>query len=383
MNAQPRPCLSCFLVGDVLNEAGARTKYGLLFEALSRACQVEAIHDLTLRGPARWLNLAQAFHPHPQTWKERFYKNLPAFHLRSQRAARILRQQAAVEKPAPCLIFQVGVLFDALQAAPSLPGVIYTDYTAVLSQRKHASQRFPFDEKQGQQWIALEKQAFARASLIFTRGQFVRRSIIQDYGIAPQRVVAVGGGVNFATLPDPATRSDDIPGPQILFIGKDFLRKGGDILLHAFAQVRQVYPRAHLNMVTSGPIPHAFSQEMVDIIAPTWDRAAIAALYQQADLFVLPSREETWGDVLLEAMAYGLPCIGVTGDAMSEIIAHDTTGLVVAPQPEALASAMLGLLKDPARRQQMGQAARQRVETAYTWEAVVQKMLPFLQGLAG
>ncbi len=381
MNEHPRPSLSCFLVGDVLNKAAARTKYGLFFDALGRACQVEAIHDLTLRGPARWLNLAQTFHPNTQTWKERFYKNLPAFHLRSQHAARILRQQAAVEKLDLRLIFQVGVLFDAIQAASSLPGIIYTDYTAVLSQRKRASQRFPFDEKQGQAWITLEKEAFEHASLIFTRGQFVRRSVIEDYSIAPQRVVAVGGGVNFATLPVISDRLDH-PDPQILFIGKDFLRKGGDLLLHAFAQVRQVYPRAHLNMVTSGPIPPTFPQEMVDIIAPTWDRAAIAALYQQADLFVLPSREETWGDVLLEAMAYGLPCIGVSGDAMSEIILHDTTGLVAAPQPEALASAMLGLLKDPTRRQQMGQAARQRLEEEYTWDVVVQKMLPFLQGLA-
>ena len=68
-----RPPLACFLVGDVQREAGARTKYGLLFEALGRLCQVQGIHDLTLRGPDRWVKQAQTFHTSPRTWKERCY----------------------------------------------------------------------------------------------------------------------------------------------------------------------------------------------------------------------------------------------------------------------------------------------------------------------
>ena len=405
------PPLACFLVGDVQREAGARTKYGLLFEALGRLCQVQGIHDLTLRGPDRWVNLAQTFHPRPRTWKERFYKNLPAFRRRSQLAARLVRQNYAALPGGP-LLFQVGVLFDARWENPPLPSVIYTDYTARLSQRKPGlsqrkpglsqrkagSERFPFAAQQGEQWIALEKQAFERASLVFTRGQFVRASIIEDYGLPPQRVIAVGGGVNFALpiLEQALPQASDRPGPVILFIGKEFQRKGGDLLLQAFAQVRQAYPQARLTLLTEGqptlppslqpPSPAAFDadllQQGIHLVAPTWDRLAIAALYQQADIFVLPSREETWGDVLLEAMAYGLPCVGVTGDAMSEIILHDITGLVVPADPIALAGALQQLLSDPARRVQMGQAARQRVEAEYTWDGVVQKMLPHLQHLA-
>ena len=389
------PSLACFLVGDVQREAGARTKYGLLFEALGRHCQVQGIHDLTLRGPDRWVNLAQTFHPRPRTWKERFYKNLPAFRRRSQLAARLVRQNYAALPGGP-LLFQVGVLFDARWENPPLPSVIYTDYTARLSQRKPGlsqrkpglsqrkagSERFPFAAQQGEQWIALEKQAFERASLVFTRGQFVRASIIEDYGLPPQRVIAVGGGVNFALpiLEQALPQASDRPGPVILFIGKEFQRKGGDLLLQAFARVRPAYPQAQLRLVTA--LPSGPSQPGVQVIAPTWDRLAIAALYQQADIFVLPSREETWGDVLLEAMAYGLPSVGVTGDAMSEIILHDITGLVVPADPIALAGALQQLLSDPARRVQMGQAARQRVEAEYTWDGVVQKMLPHLQRLA-
>ena len=226
----------------------------------------------------------------------------------------------------------------------------------------------------------------------------MRASIIQDYGLPPERVISVGGGVNFAPLPPlgQAPQAPGRPGPVILFIGKEFQRKGGDLLLQAFAQVRQAYPQARLTLLTEGqptlppslqpPSPAAFDadllQQGIHLVAPTWDRLAIAALYQQADIFVLPSREETWGDVLLEAMAYSLPCIGVTGDAMSEIILHDITGLVVPADPIALAGALQQLLSDPARRVQMGQAARQRVEAEYTWDGVVQKMLPHLQRLA-
>jgi glycosyltransferase involved in cell wall biosynthesis len=206
----------------------------------------------------------------------------------------------------------------------------------------------------------------------------VRDAIIADYGIAPERVTVVGGGVNLPTLPALNGCSAD-DHPTALFIGADFYRKGGDLVLQAFAQVRKKIPNAQLLFLTADPIPLDLPLAGVQVITPQWDRQAIDVLYRRSDVFVLPSRLETWGDVFLEAMAYGLPCIGVSGEAMSEIIVDGATGVVVPPgDAQELANAMMRLLSDPALRRQWGRAARQRVESTFTWNQVVAAMAPVI-----
>jgi glycosyltransferase involved in cell wall biosynthesis len=203
--------------------------------------------------------------------------------------------------------------------------------------------------------------------------------MMADYGLPAEKVTAIGGGVNFSSLPElgetPAKKQ-----PIILFIGKDFYRKGGDILLQAFDQVRERIPQAQLWLVTEGPAPRAEGQQGVRVIDPTWNRQVIHQLYSQASLFVLPSRLETWGDVLLEAMAYQLPCVGVRGDAMEEIILDGITGLVVPPDdPQALEEAIVRLLSEPSIRCTMGQAGRRRVEQNFLWARVIDRLEPIIQ----
>ncbi|MBK8987184.1 MAG: glycosyltransferase family 4 protein [Chloroflexi bacterium] len=318
----------------------------------------------------RYLNAAQTFHPDRQHWRERFYKNAPAFRLRSWLASRHFQQlRGQVD-----LIVQLGVLFDVRWRANTPPSVIYVDYTAYLTAQRPLSGRSPFSERQRRDWLTLERSTFRKASHICTRSSLVRESIIHDYGIAPEKVTAVGGGVNFAQMPSPITYQPTDT-PTILFIGKEFYRKGGDILLQAFMQVRQVAPGARLKMLTTHPLPNDFSDSGVEIISPTWDRQAIAALYASADLFVLPSRLETWGDVLLEAMSFGLPCIGVTGEAMAEIIEHEFSGLLVEREDvDSLTVAIIRLLTDFDLRRRLGQQARVQVEQTYNWADVVKRL---------
>jgi glycosyltransferase involved in cell wall biosynthesis len=127
---------------------------------------------------------------------------------------------------------------------------------------------------------------------------------------------------------------------------------------------------ARLCVVTGDPIPASLPLDSVEIHPATWDPAFIIDAYRSADFFVLPSYLETWGNVLLEAMAFGLPCIGVEGDAMSEIIAEQTGFIIPANNPPALAEAMLQLFEKQQLRNQMGAFARQRIETTFTWNQV-------------
>ncbi len=368
MNATPR--IIGALVGDIVRESGARTKYGLFFDTVGERFPLVDVYDASLRGVARVVNAMQVVHPDMRRWKERFYQNLPAFRARSQRAAEYMHSMQGRAD----LVLQVGVLFDATWQGQILPNLIYTDYTMYLSALKPGLGRSPLKAKQCAEWIQLEQRAFERALHICTRSQRTRRSIVHDYGIPAERVTVIGGGVNFRSLPNvmPVVTHDE---PTVLFIGKDFYRKGGDLLLRAFAKTREQLPRARLLLLTADPIPANLPVGGVEIIKPTWDREVIAALYRHADVFVLPSRLETWGDVLLEAMTYGLPCIGVRGEAMDEIIEDEVTGLTVPPDDvDALAAALTRLLRDRSLCATWGRNARKRVEQEYTWDHVVARL---------
>ncbi|MCL4267298.1 MAG: glycosyltransferase family 4 protein [Anaerolineae bacterium] len=365
-----KPRIVSALVGDVQRDPAAQIKYGFFFAALAEHFPLVEIYDASLHGVRRYLNALQAFHPDRQRWRESFYKNVTAFRWRSRLASTHFQAMNGQVD----LIVQVGVLFDARWQTASPPSLIYTDYTAHLTAQRPSAGRSPFSAAQRQEWLALERAAFARASHICTRSELVRASIIEEYGVAPEKVTVVGSGVNFARLPQSVLHRETTT-PTVLFIGKEFYRKGGDLLLEAFAQARQEVPGARLKMVTAVPIPSAFPGAGVEIIQATWDRQAIAALYRSADLFVLPSRLETWGDVLLEAMSYGLPCIGVKGQAMEEIIDHESTGLIVpAEDVAALAQSLVRLLTDAGLRGRMGQQARLKAEENYQWPDVVQRV---------
>jgi glycosyltransferase involved in cell wall biosynthesis len=374
---ESKPRVAGVLVGNIQNDPGAKTKYSYFFKAVEEQFPLVEVYDASLRGVYRYLNAMRSFYPDLNRWRESFYKNASAFRLRSRLANRHFKRQ-----PQPVdLIIQVGVLFDVRWHNSGPPSLIYTDYTAHLAAQRPTSGRSPFSWQQRQTWLALERNAFVNASHICTRSQLVRHSIIENYGIAPEKVTAVGGGINFAELPPPRAHAPT-DSPTILFIGKEMYRKGGDILLKAFAEARQIVPEARLKMVTADPIPHYLSQEGVEIIPATWERSTIADLYHGADVFVLISRLETWGDVLLEAMSYGLPCIGVTGQAMEEIIEHEVTGLIVPPEDTAsLAQSLVRLLTDAELRCRWGKAARLKAEKNYQWTDVVQRLSDSINGI--
>lgn len=358
------------LVGDVVNDVKAQTKYGHLFYAMEAHFSLTTVYDASLSGSDRWLNAIWAFHINRRRWRNRFYKNVPAFKQRSRRASTALQEMADKAD----FIFQVGAMF---HAQTTLPTIIYTDYTSQLSARKPEAGRSPFRPAEREKWISRERLALREAVHVFTRGSFVRDAIIADYGVPADRVTAVGGGVNFAALPSIETKASG--SPTALFIGKSLYRKGGDILLKAFAIAREKVPEARLLMLTDDQVPAELPTGGVEFVDAAWDRAAISNLYREAHCFVLPSRLETWGDVLLEAMAYQLPCIGVDSDAMSEIIDHEKNGLIVPPENvDALADALVRLFVNTEERQTLGVAAREKVERAYTWEHVVARLVPII-----
>ena len=104
----------------------------------------------------------------------------------------------------------------------------------------------------------------------------------------------------------------------------------------------------------------------------------LPALYRDADIFVLPSREEGIPAALLEAMATGLPivCTRVAGAGAGEAVLHGDTGLLTPPDDsDALADALTQIMADPTLWERLGRAGRARIESYYSWTRAAEKWL--------
>jgi glycosyltransferase involved in cell wall biosynthesis len=196
--------------------------------------------------------------------------------------------------------------------------------------------------------------------------------VVTDYGIPAERVTAVGGGVNFDPLPYPIYGRER-PAHKILWIGLDFERKGGDILIEAFQRVRERFLDAELIMVGARSSVEVPGVTYAGIVT---SRDELAKFYLDATIFCLPARHEPYGLVVQEAMAFGLPCIATRVGALDEIIDDAVTGRIVAAENvDELADELLVLLDDPDRCDQMGRAGRVKVENSLTWASVAERMI--------
>lgn len=225
--------------------------------------------------------------------------------------------------------------------------------------------------------LAYERRVYGGLDLILPRSEWLRRSFVEDFGVDPDKVVAVGAGLNLHSIPEVPER--DFSAPRLLFVGKDFRRKGGEQLLAAFARLRDRRPDAELRIVgPPDPPPGMPGVRFVGQIrrdTPAGE-AELLRLYRQATVFVMPSVFEPWGSVFLEAMAFALPCIGSDCCAMPELVLQGATGYLAAPgSVDSLHAVCEAVIKDPVRARAMGEAGRRRVLDHFSWDHVAGRIV--------
>jgi len=308
--------------------------------------------------------------PTRSAWAERFYKSVTATRLRSANA---VEQLLALEER-PDAVLQVHALFDQ----PVAPSVLYIDCT----HRQSAALWPAWNPLRGRaldDWYRREQAAYDGAQHLFAFCEPTRRSLVEEYGISPDKVTVVGAGANLRRLPAVRPLPLDAP-PTILFIGNDFVRKGGEVLLDAFDTVRRSVPDARLVLV--GTRPAIAPREGVEVLGRVRDRSRIAELYRSASVFCVPSFFDPYPLVLLEAMAFGVPVVGTEQMGTPEMVVDGETGRLVRPgDASALADALLDVLKDPDAAEHRAAAARRDVERRFTWDHVVDRMTPALESL--
>jgi glycosyltransferase involved in cell wall biosynthesis len=214
----------------------------------------------------------------------------------------------------------------------------------------------------------LEAQHAARADLVVTVSQYCARRLEELYGV--RGAVVVPELIDLATWRDLFRASPVVPDPRtftVLSVCRFYPRKRLEVLLRSAALLRDRIPRLALRIVGNGPEYARLRQISAELrLASTvrWlgnvNRETLAAEYGRSDVFCLPSVQEGFGIVFLEAMAAGKPIVAARAAAVPEVVRD---GILVEPEnPEALAEALLTLYHEPDLRDSLGRAGARRVE---------------------
>lgn len=234
--------------------------------------------------------------------------------------------------------------------------------------------------------------------LLKVRGRNFEQALDRRFGKRFDRVVAVSGSVEKFLLESyryprakvvridngweghPTGASGKVALPTVVCTANFREEKGHDVLLRAFATVLRSIPQAHLVLVGEGPLHSdlerqagslgiSSSVEFVGSVADVWP------FLEAAHVYTLPSRYETRGISVMEAMAAGLPVVATSVGGVPELVEPGVTGELVPPNDaDALAAKTIELLKDGNERRRMGEAGRAAVG-ALNMKATVDRYL--------
>jgi phosphatidylinositol alpha-1,6-mannosyltransferase len=238
----------------------------------------------------------------------------------------------------------------------------------------------------------LRASALQRADGVFAVSRFTA-NLARQLGVSEARLEVHPNGAD----PQRFYPAPKAPARQRLGLSADFVvlcvarlvpRKGVDVVLRAFDQLCARGVNAQLCIVGDGPEATALQQLSQSLASGArislWGSVPeqeLLALYQAADVFVLPARSEGadvegYGLVFLEANACGLPVIGPDTGGPAEAIDPGVTGLCVpARSSEALSEALGTLARDPALCARLGEQGRRRVVSERNWDCVAKRLL--------
>ena len=216
--------------------------------------------------------------------------------------------------------------------------------------------------------------------LLATSPQYARSSPYLRRFAGKTEIVPLGVALNL--FRPPASEQARSAEPTILFVGRFRYYKGLTILLDALRLV----PEGRLILCGSGPAEPDLRARAADpdlagrvTFTGAVPEEELIRLYRQAWVFVLPAveRSEAFGQVLIEAMASGLPVISTElGTGTSFVNQAGQTGLIVPPRdPVALAEALRTLLADAPLRRRFGAAGRCRAEAEFTLDAMIDRLI--------
>ncbi|WP_224981914.1 glycosyltransferase family 4 protein [Geomonas agri] len=303
-------------------------------------------------------------------WKFKYHLNTHYYHQMTATAKKALDQ---IDPSSYNVILQIGAWYD-LTGYKDKKVVSYHDGN--LATLLASPYGYPkINETVINKSLQWEQKLYNKLDLLFPMSRWLADSFIRDFGVDHRKIFPVGAGVNLPQVQEIKQKNYDEP--RILFVGKDFKRKGGEDLLKAFEIVRGEIPNAELTVVGPELASPPKGVRCIGFVSKTTSEGMEVLLqeYRRASIFVLPSLYEPFGIAFAEAMAHKLPCIGTKICAMPEIIEDGEMGYVVSPGDSvALADKMITLLKEPTLCSAFGEAGYGRYTEKFTWSAVTSQI---------
>lgn len=264
----------------------------------------------------------------------------------------------------------------------SAPYHVYQDYSIDLLIRHYDEFGKPMpmfeafskdDLLKRREW---QMRVYEKCSGVFAMSHWLADSLVEHSGIAATKVHVVHAGVN--VKPDEALTNLVVEkrGPMILFVGRDFFRKGGDLVIEAFQLLRKDFSN-QATLVIAGPrkwpMKKGIPEGIVFLRDATWD--TLRQYFSSADVFCMPSRAEAFGIAFAEALCFGVPCIGRKGGAMGEIIKPGINGcLLETESPVELANLMVQLIENEKFKNRLRDLTPE-YRRYYSWYRVARDMI--------
>lgn len=316
---------------------------------------------------------------HETDWQTFYHKCLRKLKLekRDMNLSAIYRQR--IKKEVNIRKGNVFQFAEVLTDTPQRKTFIYQDLSVDYVHYMHNTlpQIFAFSGYQEytsqviQQRKIVQNDYYQNCSGIFTMGQWLANDLIDRCGLPAAKIHHVGGGIN---LDKSRINYGNKTGDKILFVGRDFIRKGGELVLKAFSILKK--QRHNAELYVAGPAQNPLPEGMNGYhYMGDCSHDKLSDLLNKCDIFVMPSHFEAYGLVFIEALTYGLPCIGRDAYEMPYFIKDGETGLLMKDNDtEQLASMMLRLLQD----EKIKNNVRSRKDwyiKEYSWDTVAERIM--------
>jgi len=225
--------------------------------------------------------------------------------------------------------------------------------------------------------MAMAVSAFYNACDVVLSPSPASDAALAEIGMPAEKVLRWDRGVDTARF-DPSLHDENLLGQEtvnVLYSGRITREKGADLLADAFLLARERNPRLHLVLAGGGPEQERLRERVGD--AATFlgwlEGAELARVYACADLFFFPSATDTFGQVILEAQASGLPVLAVAEGGPLSLIEDGVTGLLRKADAPTLADALVELASSPLLLERLSRAALASVHQ-HTWERALGRL---------
>ena len=298
----------------------------------------------------------------------------------SWKARRWLDSRIRQQRPAAIFIHTQVASLLARGIMARIPTVLSMDATpAAFDQIGRAYSHAPSHPVVEAAKRALNRRSFAAAAGLVTWSSWAADSLRHDYAVPAEATRVIPPGVDLELF-RPLERKAG-PSRRLLFVGGDLERKGGLDLIAAMALLP---PQVELDIVTASPappIPPGVTARVHHNLEP--QSPELVHLFREADIFVLPTRGECFGQAIVEAMACSLPVVSTPVGAIPELVREGDNGMLVTPgSPADLARALRVLLDDRARRMAMGDAGLQMARRDHDMRRNNRAILAFMREVA-